>query len=191
MLPVRRSAALALAVLAVVSTTSTSSFAQGRSVSLEDLASASSSVITGRTVAQDAFWDDDGRRILTRVRIAVDDAVVGAASGETEIMVPGGRVGDTVHEVSDMPVFTDGEEVLVFVWTAPDGRNLVTGGLQGKLDIVRDAQGQKVIRGIGHLMRSDPSAGRVAGEPGRDDSRRSRDAVPLESVLERIRSARN
>lgn len=36
-----------------------------------------------------------------------------------------------------MPAIDEGEEVLIFVWQHPSGRNLITGGAQGKLSVER------------------------------------------------------
>ncbi len=59
-------------------------------------------------------------------------------------------MGDIIYEVSDMPVFTEGEEVMAFVRTNPAGKNLVTGAYQGKMKIDKDKKtGKKMIIGTG------------------------------------------
>jgi hypothetical protein len=46
-----------------------------------------------------------------------------------------------------MPVFTEGEEVFAFIWKHPSGKNLVTGGLQGKMKIEKDKKtGKKILK---------------------------------------------
>ena len=45
-----------------------------------------------------------------------------------------------------MPIFQEGEEVLVFLWKHPSGKNLVTGALQGKISLVKDKRtGKKIV----------------------------------------------
>jgi hypothetical protein len=179
----------ALAVVALLYTIPVESRAQAVAASLEEMVGVSSSVVKGRTLHQESAWEADGRRIVTRVRIAVDEVIAGEEGSEIEILVPGGRVGNTVQEVSDMPSFTDGEEVLLFVWTGPDGRNMVAGGAQGKLSVVRDRDGLPVVRGMGHLLRDDADPGRRTGLV--DDSPGPRPTtVSLESLRERIRAAK-
>jgi hypothetical protein len=47
-----------------------------------------------------------------------------------------------------MPVFTEGEESLLFLWKHPTGKNLVTGALHGKRMIIEDKiSGKKFIKG--------------------------------------------
>lgn len=162
--------------------------AQVSTVSLDELVSASSSVIVGRTVSHESSWTEDGRRILTHVRVTVDETVLGEAAQEVELVIPGGRVGNTVQEVSDMPAFIDGEEVLVFVWTSPDGRKMVVGGALGKLGVVRATDGQRSVQGLGHLVRDAAPTGSVRGDTRSDSPGRSLNALPLEEVLDRIRS---
>jgi len=88
-----------------------------------------------------------------------------------------------------MPSFTDGEEVLLFVWTSPEGRNMIAGGAQGKLSVVRDDDGRPVVRGMGHLLRSGVEPGRRTGLA--DDVPGPRTAtVSLDVLRERIRTAR-
>jgi hypothetical protein len=47
-----------------------------------------------------------------------------------------------------MPAFTEGEEVVAFVWKNPRGKNLVTGGFQGKIKIEKDKKtGKRMVQG--------------------------------------------
>ena len=56
------------------------------------------------------------------------------------IAIPGGRVDNVIYEVSETPVFIEGEEVVAFIWTNPAGKNLITGGYQGKMKIEKDSK---------------------------------------------------
>lgn len=129
--------------------------AQVRDVSVQDLARASTAVIVGTTVDSRAAWNADRSKIFTDVTVRVDERIAGEAQAETIIRVPGGRVGNTLYDVSDMPVFVDGEQVVVFLWQAPDGTQVVTGSAQGKMTIVDDEAGERRVVG-GALDRPAP-----------------------------------
>ena len=58
-----------------------------------------------------------------------------------------------------MPVFTEGEEVMAFVRTNTAGKNLLTGGYQGKMKIDTDKKtGKKMVLGTGLGIETDVQA---------------------------------
>lgn len=139
--------------------------AQTKRVSVDELARASTSVVHGRITSVRSFWTDDKHYIMTEVTIRVDDALRGSAPSETILTIPGGRVGSTLYEISDMPVFVEGEEVVVFVWEHPSGKKLVTGGIQGKLTVVEDqVSRRKMVLGVRELFNPEV-AGKVGDQP--------------------------
>ena len=111
--------------------------AQVARMSLDELTSTATSILHGRATHSQAVWSEDGKRIYTEVTLEVQDQLKGRSTKTTVVTVPGGQIGDIRYEVSDMPAIDEGEEVLVFVWQHPSGRNLVTGGAQGKLSVER------------------------------------------------------
>ena len=119
--------------------------AQIQTASLEDLSRVSTAVVLGKTTGKRSYWNESRTRILTEVTLQVDEEIAGRTGSETTITIPGGRVGNTLYEVSDMPVFVEGEEVLVFLWQDDQGRNLVTGGVQGRLGVRRDEMLQQRV----------------------------------------------
>lgn len=125
-----------------------SSLAQVQTMSTQQLAEQSSAVVLGTCGRTESYWVDGNSKIFTRVKIRGQQFLKGDLGAETEITVPGGRIGNIVYEVTDMPVFREGEEVLVFVWRHPTGNQLVMGGAQGKLSVKTDkATGRKIIHG--------------------------------------------
>jgi hypothetical protein len=111
--------------------------AQLARMTLDDLAKASTSIVHGQATASRTVWNSEGTQILTEVTVQVQDQLKGSGGSTTVITIPGGQIGNVIYEVSDMPTIDEGEEVLVFVWQHPSGRNLVTGGTQGKLLVER------------------------------------------------------
>ncbi len=135
-------------VLSFLIFTSTESFAQLKQMSARDLTEKSTAVVYGTCSEVKSAWNEDQSIIFTYVTVIPEGYVKGSLGTETVITVPGGRVGDIIYEVSEMPVFETGEEVFTFLWKHPSGKNLVTGGYQGKLKIHKDPKtGKRMIIG--------------------------------------------
>lgn len=144
-----RSLALAATAAFLLFHLQPAAYGQVQNASLEDLSRTSTAIVLGMTQESRSFWNDDRSQILTEITLRVDETLKGGTVTETVITVPGGRVGNAMYEVSDMPVFVDGEEVLVFLWDHPSGKRLVTGGTQGKLEIMHDpVTGEKRLRNM-------------------------------------------
>ena len=125
-------------------------------VSAKDLALESNSILVGKCIKKESFWNESRTKIYTQVKIQTEENIKGNLGSEAVITIPGGRVGNTIYEVSDMPVFVEGEEVLVFLWRHPSGRNLVTGAQQGKLTVVEDREtGRKILRFSDSLLKQE------------------------------------
>ena len=120
---------------------------QVRTMSTEELVSESSAILVGTCRTVQSSWNQAHDKIFTEVRIQVSEYLKGNLGPEAVITVPGGRVGNTIYEVSDMPLFAAGEEAVVFVWQHPSGKNLVTGADQGKALVEKDQiTGEKLLR---------------------------------------------
>jgi hypothetical protein len=158
-------------------------------ISLDALSEASDAVVVGRTLRTESFWNDDRSSILTRVVIGVDESLAGMAGAEQELIVPGGQVGEYLQEVSDMPFFSEGEEVVVFLTQHASGVTIVTGGWQGKLEIVRDPEtGARRVLGGAHLFDEDLKAQDLGGvlEQG-GEVERVRTTLPIEEFVRRVK----
>jgi len=107
-------------------------------MTVESLKETSDSIVIAKTVRSESFWNEDHSAILTKVTLQVEEALSGTSAGQTEVIIPGGQVGKFVHEVSDMPVFLDNEESIVFIEKHESGVNVVAGGALGKISIQRD-----------------------------------------------------
>ncbi len=134
----------------------TESIAQVKEMSAQDLTSASTAVFYGKCSKKSCAWDENHRIIYTYVTVVPEEYLKGNLGSSAVIAVPGGQVGNIVYEVSDMPVFTEGEEIVAFVRTNAAGKNLVTGAYQGKLKIDTDAKtGKKMVYGTGLGIETD------------------------------------
>lgn len=140
--------AFALMPIGLLIVSSTSGLGQVLSISTKELTEESAAILIGTCTKAESYWDESGSKIFTRVKIRGSRYVKGNLGTEAEITVPGGKIGNTIYEVSDMPSFREGEEVFVFVWKHPTGKHLVTGGSQGRLVVETDKRtGKKVVKG--------------------------------------------
>jgi len=122
--------------------------AQLKKMTSQELAKESSSILYGKCVKKESAWNETRDMIFTKVTIVPEYYLKGDLGTEVIVTVPGGRVGDIVYEVSEMPAFAKGEEVFAFIWEHPSGKQLVTGGYQGKLKIGIDAgTGRRTVSG--------------------------------------------
>jgi hypothetical protein len=119
-------------------------------MSAQDLTTQSTAVFYGTCSKKNCDWDENHRIIYTYITVIPEEYLKGNLGSQAVIAVPGGKVGDVVYEVSDMPIFVEGESVMAFVRTNSAGKNLVTGGFQGKMRIEKDKKtGKRIIYGLG------------------------------------------
>jgi hypothetical protein len=127
----------------------TESKAQVLQMSAQEMTNESTAVLYGKCTKKRCEWNENKSIIYTYITIAPEEYIKGNLGSEAVIAVPGGQVGDIIYEVSEMPVFTEGEDVVAFIWTNPSGKNLVTGGFQGKMKVEKDKKtGKRMVQGV-------------------------------------------
>lgn len=165
------------------------SSAQIADVSGADLTRVSTEVVHARTTQVESYWSQDGRYILTDVSLQIQGSLKGNAPEAQVVTIPGGRVGSTAYEVSDMPVFVEGEEIVLFVWENASGQRTVTGGARGKLSVVTDRQtNQKMVLGAKELFKE---KGAAKTEPGDEADDAARPPMSLDELRQRIEAIGN
>jgi hypothetical protein len=169
----RRMPALVLALLASAAAPAVAATFVAPSV--EEMARSSDAVVRGRVLGMASRETRDGR-IVTEVEVLVAGAWKGAPEGTVRFVVPGGRVGRLAMKVDAAPVFSVGEEVVVFLSRA-GGAWRVNGHALGKFGVVRG----EARPGLGGA-RVLPGA-LVAGE-------RPVGAMPVGELERRVRTAR-
>jgi hypothetical protein len=126
------------------------STAQVKEMSAKELTNESTAVFYGRCSKIKSEWNDKKSIIFTYVTVVPETYIKGNLGTEAVITIPGGQVGDILYEVSEMPVFVEGEELVAFIWKNPAGKNLVTGGYQGKMKIEKDTKtGKRMVNTSG------------------------------------------
>ena len=81
----------------------------------EELVRESASVVHGRVHGVRAAWTADRRTIQSTVTLDVIDALKGTFTDTATFVVPGGEAGGRILVVPGVPVFRDGDEVVVFL----------------------------------------------------------------------------
>lgn len=106
-------------------------------LSLDDLTFKAHTIVRGRVLDVTSRWDNERRFILTETRVDVGEVWKGSAARVISLTTIGGRVGDTILQVSGMPAFASGEEIVVFLEKKRE-LNIVLGLSQGKLRVQGD-----------------------------------------------------
>jgi len=106
-------------------------------MSTPELAQQAEAIVRGKVKDMKSEWDPERRFIWTLVIISVSHSIKGNSQEKQEVVVkiPGGEVGDIGQKTEDAPIFTTGEDVLLFL--QPDVYRekkifRVTGNFQGK-----------------------------------------------------------
>lgn len=132
-------------------------------LSPEELVDRAGLVGEGEVLSVRGEWTADQKRIVSRVRLRVDEAWKGKA-GEVEVVVPGGEVGELGQIVQGMPVFREGERVVVFLDPAEPGiEHQVVGLSQGKFSVAELGEaGKFLLPSLEGLKLVDPRTGQDA-----------------------------
>lgn len=163
---------------------------------LDELVAMSAAVVQGVVVSRE-YRVDEGGRIVTDYQVTPTTTVVGQldpAPGATLIFTfPGGTDGDETELVTGVPVFTPGDEVVLFLkqtvvrqgQVAPQpGFMLVTGMAVGALKIERDPAGDAAPRVRGLAARA---FNRDRERKTAIESKPTPDTAPLTDFLDAIR----
>ncbi|MCC6349155.1 MAG: hypothetical protein IT347_06140 [Candidatus Eisenbacteria bacterium] len=105
---------------------------------LEEIVASSDLVVKGRvTGLQSRFLDSSTRFIVTDVTLSVDEVWAGTmGAGRTvTFTINGGEVGEIGMRQEHQPVFSQGEEALVFLRAGTDARLAVNYAEQGKFTV--------------------------------------------------------
>ncbi len=150
---------------------------------VEEMTHDAKTILHGKCTLVESSWDENQDRIYTEVWVQAGEYLKGSQGSEITITVPGGRVGNYVYEVSDMPSFSEGEEFIAFLSEHSSGRNLVTGAIQGKLKIWLDPNtGARVVNKPVEEPTSLKKTAMIF-----DESTQEMEAVPLEDFLSEIK----
>ncbi|MDF1565051.1 MAG: hypothetical protein P1V51_18575 [Deltaproteobacteria bacterium] len=157
-------AALALALLPALPVGADTSSPVGLQEVVRRAAAEASVVCTGEVLEARAVSVDQGRKILTLVRLAPTTFFRGAgeaAPAELEIVLPGGDLGELGQRVGAVPRVEAGDRLLLFLRPRP-------GGARARLDLTLLGASIWRLRGEGAGAEAvlEPDAVRLATRPG-------------------------
>lgn len=154
--------------------------------SLRKMATEALSIVHGTVVSTSSRWTDDRSLIVTDVLFQVHEVLKGPEVSDVVVTQPGGVVGGIRVDADGAVAHRPGEEAILFLKQSPRGHTYVMGLFQGRFDVVKDARGNKMVRGLSpeyvNVIRSGPSGGTE------DAFRTSRlGGVPLDAFLGGVR----
>ena len=112
---------------------------------LEELVERSDTIVAGEVLEMRSAWTADRREIFTTVTLRPDRRFKGGERSLVRFRIPGGTVGDTRLMVTHSPVFSVGEQALVFLTGASGRLPRVVAGEAGKRHIRTGADGEPTI----------------------------------------------
>ncbi len=112
-------------------------------MSVAKMSHAASVIVRARCVANMTAWD--AGEIWTFTSFETEDVWKGAAPPRIQVRLLGGRSGNLTSQVSGIPRFQAGEEVILFLEMSPRGDYSVVSWMQGTFRILRDRRARKEI----------------------------------------------
>jgi hypothetical protein len=112
----------------------------------EDMIIESRAIVTGRVLGISTAVDQHSDLVYSYIRLEVNSVLRGNIT-EREIVLKelGGETGDHGTVIFGAPRFDNGQEVLLYLNTWPDGALRVHQGFLGKFNINRDASGRALV----------------------------------------------
>jgi len=110
-----------------------------RQASLKEIVELCTDACVGVVDRLEAEQDPATGMIYTLARVSVEECMLGAVrDAELTVKTLGGEVGDIGLSVPGMPLFEEGEEVLLFLVDDGEGSYRVISGAMGKYTITED-----------------------------------------------------
>jgi hypothetical protein len=198
-----RAAAAALLVLGVCLCTAPAQ-ADIAYVTTAQMASSADEIITGSVKTAECRWGKSGS-IYTDVVVEIKDTAKGALNKSSEVAftVLGGRIGGIVCRSSEMPTFTKGQEVLLYLRRKTGSTLGIYGGVRGTLAVQTDASsGKKYVVGstdvtqtalsedakaLAKSKKDKTAQKQKAGDAAQAEAAATTRGIPLDEYLEYLR----
>lgn len=110
-------------------------------LSVNELTDRAAAIVVGTVVSRRAEWEHYGasKLIITKVTIAIEQAVKGSVSGMLVVDVMGGTIGDQTLTVSDIPEFRVGDRDVLFLNLHPRAVSPLVGSNQGLFRVINES----------------------------------------------------
>lgn len=151
----------------------------------DQITKSSDMVIRGTVQNVECFWSEDGKTIMSRATISVNEVVRGQiVPSQLVVEFEGGEIGGLGYRVSDSAAFEVGEDTLLFLRQRARGSAAVQSGPAGQPDrfqLVGRAQGKYTIDPQGIARKRGFS---VVGDSNLIDNN-----IPVQELMRKIREA--
>lgn len=184
-MPRLRSLSVGLALLGVLSTAPLDATTIAL-VDLPQLVSGARAILHGRVIHTRAQLTGDRSGIVTLVTISADEYYKGDLGSEVVVLVPGGALGRYRDLIIGAPVFTAGDEVVLFLTSRGPSLPYVLGLSQGVFRVAIDARtGRKSVRSSPFITAGTKPVRIVRGDPLRQSMFLSEFISEVRSIVER------
>lgn len=112
-------------------------------MSMNDLIAQSTSIVRAKITG--SRTSAVGKDIFTYYQVQVSDTLKKGAILPAEFAVPGGVYGNLRQIAVGSPVFAEGQEYVLFLWTSRSGMTQIIGLTQGMFNLTQDASGAAVL----------------------------------------------
>jgi hypothetical protein len=146
--------------------------------SVEQLGEDSSAVVMGTVVNVRSFWNESRTKIFTSTVVAVEESFKGRPGGSVEVLQLGGTVDNVQVTAHGALRWAPGEEVVLFLEPATEGRYQVAGFSLGKFKVERDPDS-----GTPYIMRETLDGAKMVGAPGGIDPTAELEKISLDKFL--------
>jgi hypothetical protein len=109
--------------------------------SLRELVRDADSIVTGRVISVESFWNADGTVIVSEATVFVDEQMAGSGPTVEKVRTFGGTVNGYTVDAHGFPVFAAGDRLLLFLTRQDDGSSRVLGYQEGHYRLAFDRGG--------------------------------------------------
>ena len=102
-------------------------------LSLDDMIRKSTEIVRGKIQCTGSVFR--GSTLYTNYRVQVSEQWKGTPAVQLDLAVPGGLSGGTRQTYSGAPVPSDGQELVLFIWTSKSGLRQIIGLSQGLFNV--------------------------------------------------------
>lgn len=134
--------------------------------SFEKLVERATLIFTGQVISQHSEWKNENgqKSIVTLVSFRVRTVHKGHADAVVTLQFLGGTVGDVTLDVSDMPKFSKGERVVLFVENNGASASPLIGFYHGKFSLrANESGGETVLKHNGEPLADVAEIGQAKG----------------------------
>ena len=114
-----------------------------RKMDLPEIVTAADRIVHARAIDKTVYWDPTGTQIYTDTTFEVVSEAKGTGPSTLTVSLLGGRIDPVEMREEGAPIFTVGEEVVLFTLDRPDGKNDLVGFTQGVMRVLTEDTGDK------------------------------------------------